>query len=248
MSHIDQEELALVALGEPVGSAAAEKHLQQCPQCTHELAEMTHAVIVGRASMTDHEIEAPPARVWTGIHAQLDLAEGLRTDPLAASAPQEAVAPEPASSPRRGGGRSRAVWTLAASVAVLAGIGGAMWAGTTASLAPVSVASATLDAFPSYPEAAGEAEVDEQPDGTRELTVTVNVEEAADTYREVWLIRNDGQALISLGVLSGTSGTFRIPDGVDLNDYDLVDISFEPIDGDPAHSGDSIVRGALDFA
>ena len=58
----------------------------------------------------------------------------------------------------------------------------------------------------------------------------------------------DGQALISLGVLDDSSGTFRVPDSVDLDEYRLVDISFEPVDGDPAHSGDSIVRGELDFA
>ena len=34
-------------------------------------------------------------------------------------------------------------------------------------------------------------------------------------------------------------------DGVDLDEYSIVDISVEPIDGDPAHSGDSIVRGQL---
>lgn len=262
MSHIDQEELALIALGEPVGSSAAETHLHQCAQCRNELAEMTHAVIVGRAAMDDQQMEAPAARVWKEIHTRLGLSDAVHDDPLstpepvnipdagtartAGTADSAVSAREVSIRPRRARGH-RMLWTLAASLAVLAGVGGAIWAGTTASLAPVSVASATLDAFPDHPQAAGEAEVDEQPDGSRELTVTVNVDETADTYREVWLIRNDGQALISLGVLSGRSGTFRIPNGVDLSDYDLVDISFEPIDGDPAHSGDSIVRGALEF-
>lgn len=251
MSHIDQEELALLALGEPVGSSSAQTHLQQCAQCTHELAEMTRAVIVGRATVDDQEMEAPAARVWKEIHMQLDLSDAVRVDPLtpfAADATDSVAGARELSAPPRRAGRGRMLWTLAASIAVLVGVGGAIWAGTTATVAPVSVASATLDAFPAHPQAAGEAEIDEQPDGSRELTVTVNVDETAGTYREVWLIRNDGQALISLGVLSGRSGTFRIPEDVDLNDYDLVDISFEPIDGDPAHSGDSIVRGALDFA
>lgn len=247
MSHIDPEQLALIALGEPVGSAAEETHLHQCGQCTRELAEMSHAALVGRSSMDD-AIEEPDARVWGAIHTQLGLSEAVRADPLHHVAASEPGSPEPVhGQPRRRRG-GRMLWTLAASIAVFAGVGGAIWAGTTAGLAPVSIASATLDAFPSYPEAVGEAEVDERPDGSRELTVSVNVDETDDTYREVWLIRNDGEALISLGVLNGQTGTFRIPDGVDLADYDLVDISFEPIDGDPAHSGDSIVRGALDFA
>jgi hypothetical protein len=37
-----------------------------------------------------------------------------------------------------------------------------------------------------------------------------------------------------------------IPESVDLARYSVVDISAEPVDGDPTHSGDSIVRGALD--
>jgi hypothetical protein len=37
-----------------------------------------------------------------------------------------------------------------------------------------------------------------------------------------------------------------VPAGIDTGEYDLVDISEEPYDGDPTHSGDSIVRGQLD--
>jgi hypothetical protein len=32
---------------------------------------------------------------------------------------------------------------------------------------------------------------------------------------------------------------------LDLRDYPVVDISREPLDGDPAHSADSISRGEL---
>jgi hypothetical protein len=39
-----------------------------------------------------------------------------------------------------------------------------------------------------------------------------------------------------------------VPADVDLRDYVLVDVSQEPLDGNPAHSGDSIVRGQLDFS
>ena len=35
-------------------------------------------------------------------------------------------------------------------------------------------------------------------------------------------------------------------DSVDLARFSVVDVSAEPLDGDPTHSGDSIVRGALD--
>ena len=139
------------------------------------------------------------------------------------------------------------LWALAASIALVLVVGAGVWIGF-GRLAPTPIATAALEAFPSHPEAVGTAEVEEARDGTRTLIVTLEGEAQADDYREVWLIRNDGAALISVGVLEGTSGSFPIPDGVDLSEYDLVDISFEPIDGDPAHSGDSIVRGQLEFA
>jgi hypothetical protein len=46
-------------------------------------------------------------------------------------------------------------------------------------------------------------------------------------------------------MLHGESGTFAVPAGLDLDRFRLVDVSDEPRDGNPAHSGDSIVRGAL---
>ena len=52
--------------------------------------------------------------------------------------------------------------------------------------------------------------------------------------------------LISLGVLdSRHSGTFPVPADVDVASYPFVDVSLEPLDGNPAHSSDSVVRGTL---
>jgi len=144
---------------------------------------------------------------------------------------------------------SASVWILAASMALVVAIGAGVWIARSLTPSSAVIASAELAAFPDHPDAVGQAEVDDDGDGRRTLTVTLEGDELADgDYREVWLIREDGQALISLGVLDDAFGTFRVPDGVDLDEYRLVDISFEPVDGDPAHSGDSIVRGELDFA
>jgi RNA polymerase sigma-70 factor (ECF subfamily) len=43
----------------------------------------------------------------------------------------------------------------------------------------------------------------------------------------------------------GDEGRFTFPVGLDLDDFAVVDVSAEPFDGDPAHSGDSILRGEL---
>jgi anti-sigma-K factor RskA len=60
---------------------------------------------------------------------------------------------------------------------------------------------------------------------------------------EVWLLAADG-GLQSLGLIEHT-GRFAVPAGVDLTRFNVVDVSREPIDGNPTHSGDSVVRGTL---
>ena len=138
------------------------------------------------------------------------------------------------------------MWTLAASLVVVAAVGVGVWA-TALNLGPTEIAAATLSAFPDHAGAAGTAEVEETRNGGLRIRVSLDSPPPADAYREVWLIRNDAAALISLGILESSNGVFAIPEGIDLSEYSLVDISVEPIDGDPQHSGDSIVRGELHF-
>ena len=102
-----------------------------------------------------------------------------------------------------------------------------------AELAPVDQHSAT-----------GSARVVEAKDGQRTLEVRVDKNEARG-YQEVWLIAPDLTRLVSLGVMTSESGTFPVPAGLDLAEYPIVDVSDEPVDGNPAHSSVSIVRGTL---
>ena len=141
----------------------------------------------------------------------------------------------------------RAVWILAASVAFVVAIGAGLW-GVTNAVRPTAVAAASLTAFPAHPGAEGTATVLEDRDGPVRLPVEHDAAASSDGYREVWLIRSDASALVSLGILDGERGTFVVPEGIDLAEYSLVDVSVEPLDGDPAHSGDSIVRGELGAA
>ena len=71
-------------------------------------------------------------------------------------------------------------------------------------------------------------------------------ESSEDGFREVWLLKPDVSGLVSLGTLAGSSGRFDLPAGLDLDQFSVVDVSEEQFDGDPAHSGDSIVRGPLE--
>lgn len=67
-------------------------------------------------------------------------------------------------------------------------------------------------------------------------------------YYEAWLLEiQDGKLkdLVPLGDVGGTRDSFKVASSVDLKRYNVVDISREPNDGNPAHSGDSILRGRL---
>jgi hypothetical protein len=60
----------------------------------------------------------------------------------------------------------------------------------------------------------------------------------------VWSFGNDGR-MVSLGTLAAGTGSFTVPDDIDTWDYRTVDISDEPPDGNPAHSGISLIRGTF---
>ena len=109
---------------------------------------------------------------------------------------------------------------------------------------PEIISEARLDGFPTWAGAQGEAML-ERVDGHDRVVVDLTASVPDDGYREVWLLTSDASDLISLGVLDGSSGSFDIPDDVDLSRFTVVDISQEDVDGDPGHSGDSIVRGTL---
>ena len=61
---------------------------------------------------------------------------------------------------------------------------------------------------------------------------------------ELWLIKPDLSAMTSLGLIEDVDG-YVIPAGIDVTEYSVVDLSIEPNDGDPTHSGRSILRGTL---
>lgn len=66
-----------------------------------------------------------------------------------------------------------------------------------------------------------------------------------DGFYEVWLLDPGSGRLVALGVLDDDGrGRLTVPEGVAVGDYPAVDVSAEPDDGDPAHSGASVLRGA----
>ena len=179
---------------------------------------------------------APPAAGVEAVLAAVDTLDDVSDDDAGATVHSLAE-------------RRRRPWVgivaAAAAVALVASAGTALWASFSPAEQPTILASATLDAFPAWPDSTGEAKLEQLPDGTRVIDVNFDAPATDGGYREVWLITTDATALVSLGIVEGTSGQFTVPDGLDVTNYALVDISEEQFDGNPAHSGDSIVRGQL---
>jgi anti-sigma-K factor RskA len=252
MRHVDPEVLALLALGEQASLPDDSAHISECEQCRREIEVLMRAAMVGRSTFDAGELLDSPARVWERISDELALSPEAATLPGAAST---AVVVEDASPVTHGATvhslekKRRRPWVgalaAAASLALVAAAGSAIWLTFQPAEQPMVLASATLDAFPDWADSTGEAKLEQLPDGTRVIEVKFDAPATADGYREVWLITSDASALVSLGIVEGTSGQFTVPDGLDIDRYDLVDISEEQFDGNPAHSGDSIVRGQL---
>jgi anti-sigma-K factor RskA len=164
--------------------------------------------------------------------------------------PGEPAAPVPLASRRRTG---VPLWlaSVAAVTALVAGLGFGRMSVDTPQAAPVEpepsgsvVASTALTALDSDAPR-GNAEAVRHDD-----IVTVSVEASSlgdeQGFHEVWLINVDGKRMVALGILArGDDGTFDVPRRLIDEGYRIVDISVEPDDGDPTHSGVSLARGQL---
>lgn len=268
MLHIDDEDLALLALGEDVLDEAAHAHLAACPACAASVRELAGVADVARSGGAHRDLVAPEPRVWEAVRDELGLAAPPEAEAVAgagaeAGAPATTgTAPLPADReptpdlPHTGASvvplasRRPRAWLPVAAAACLAlvlGVAGGVWWERRETEPPeTTLATAELEALPEWAGASGEARVEESPDGRRQVVVSLDAPAPEGTYREVWLLAEDVSGLVSLGVLEGSEGRFDVPVGLDLAAFPVVDVSEEHFDGDPAHSGDSVVRGPLD--
>ena len=204
-------------------------------------------------SMTEDDLEfaAPPADLWNDIEAA-----------VFADSPSDTVGEESGESPtnnvvditsrfRRG-----TAFFAAAAAAVVVVIGALVVAasGNDSSSFEV-VGDARLDWQEGFVDEGVAVTVDATILGT-DSAQAVQLSAAALPPRagedlELWLIGIDaaGELTIStLGIIeSDADGTYEVPDDFDSSAFDtvLVDISYEPRDGDETHSGASIVRGEI---
>lgn len=275
MRHIDPELLAGHALGqESLLTPDDLAHLTGCSHC-QAIVESLRRVAETLRSQGSAAVELfpPEGQLWDRIITELhpegsEAGTGHEQQPadMARPAPgvRDRVAAPPRSSratdltqARPGSGQAALLrghrrWrvALAAAVAgVLVGIGGTVVTSRLAQPNPPSVqvvASVTLHALPGK-TGSGHAEL-VRTAGTTLLRVQIEAPPVHDGYYELWLLNSDGQRMQSLGVLPPDGhGAYPLPGplAAGLGNYRTIDVSIQPLNGSPAHSHNSLVRGQL---
>jgi Anti-sigma-K factor rskA len=258
VQHCTPETLALAALREPLPSADA-AHLDGCAACRDEVTSLQRSVDALAVPEFAASVApvAPPPAVWAGIAAATGVDSAPRPELLGGTAPPppiQAVADVPPAEPvepRVEPGvvrelrprRSRILLAMAASLLVGAGIGAGAVALANRDTAE-EVAAADLAPLDDR-DATGSAEVVATGDG-EQLRVVLEAPELDDGFYEVWLLEPAVERMVQIGVVRAGTTTLDLPEGLDLAEYPIVDVSVEPLDGVPTHSGVSVARGVLE--
>lgn len=189
-------------------------------------------------------LEAPPTDLWSRIESTLavtpDDQTATETAPVLSGLHPVQTPPIPARA-NRPTIKNPAPLLIAAALVIVVAIGGFILANRDAS--PDVLASAELEALTEVDP--GQAELIGA-NGDMQLRLTTGDFDLGESFAEVWLINTDVTALISLGPLR-SDGVYELPTGLNPEDFPIVDVSFEPFDGDPTHSGDSVLRGQFSF-
>ena len=252
MEHCEPEQLALAALGEPL-SATDAAHVDSCARCRAEVASLRRSVdvLAVPAFATSGPDIAPPPRVWDAIAAATGVQASPtdRADAEAADAPAEpalaavpaAPAPDPVVRQLRPR-RSHLLLAAAAAAVVVAAAAGAIALNRDDDVVLASTPLSTLDTG----RQEGTASVVEQGDGTRWLRIQLRTPPPRDGYYEAWLADASAKGMVSMGSVRPGTTSLPVPDDLKLTDWPTVEVSVEPLNGDPAHSGVSLVRGQLE--
>ncbi|MCT1617256.1 hypothetical protein GKZ75_12565 [Kocuria indica] len=236
--HLTDQQLAEIAVEGSTADPRDMEHLAECAPCRAGVADLRR--VTGLLS-EPVEILAPPASLWSRVE-----------DSMRESTAERASAPR--ANGRHAARRRKATWGAAlAGLAVGTLLGGAAVTATsnlrdTPDQAPTSslVTVGTADLEPiGGTTLHGEAVMERDQEGN--LTLNVDVSELADDgYLEVWLRDENATRLVSLGAVTSRSTTVDVPEGLDLDEFPVVDVSHEHFDGDPTHSSETLLAGTME--
>jgi anti-sigma-K factor RskA len=198
------------------------------PPGDDELLELRS--LVERAELGDLEWEPAPPELWNRIAAET----GVRSEHTTVPSREDTAT---SITPRRRRWRAAVAGLAVAAATVVAVV-----LVNDDDEPDVRVLSA-VDLEPVVGSAGGRAELVSIDDSIH-LRLDTEDLDAPDGFFEVWLIDPSVTELVSLGPLRA-DGDYDVPAGVDAAAFPIVDISDEPVDGDPSHSGDSVLRGQL---
>ena len=248
MQHCTPEQLALAALREPLPAEDA-THLASCEVCRAEVRSLQRsvdAVAVPQLAAPGAPVAPPPA-VWEAIAA----ATGVSATPRPDAVPAPAAVAEAGAPPAQDAdvlpfrSRRRPLLLVAAALVAGAVVGAGAVAVVQSGDDGEPVTAVALDPLADN-DASGRAEVVVRDDGSRVVEVELDAPALDDEYYEIWLIDRDVVGMVPLGVVAPGTQTVELPAELDLAEFPLVDVSVEPLDGDPTHSGVSVARGELD--
>ena len=254
--HADPDDIAALAF-DPGGAShgVVRDHVRSCSSCQSLQVSLASVARGLRESADDGPLVAPPEDVRRRVLAAAMSDPGV-SEP---TSPLETTAEEPATvlpmRPARARLRGVPLWAagLAAAVTLVAGLGiGRMTVDPeTPAGPPVDVVASTDLTSLEGAEPRGLASAVRTGGADRAGdVVTLRIDADAlggqEGIHEVWLLNVDGTRLIAVGLLTaGDEGEFEVPESLLDAGYRIVDISVEPDDGDPTHSGVSLARGEL---
>ena len=271
MSHPDRELLTQLAMNDPLAlDAETLVHIADCEQCSAEVAALQRVVAAADAMRDDptlREVMTPADRVWDRIAVSAGVvtteeramhkastskmpvqAAGTRDGTLEADVDELADGRGPDGQGRPRSRRRFVVQVMAA--AVIGILCGSLftWALTGrdddgGSNDEATVATSDLVGIDGH-TTSGVASFAETPTGG-ELTIDLEAEDAGDGFIQAWLLDEKTGGMVALGVVDGNTGTFAVPQDLDLAAFNQIDISLEPYDGNPEHSAVSLARGPL---
>lgn len=245
----------LLGEGDPSVRAEFERRMAADPGLRREVEQLS-SLMTDLERMPDDAwqgletdaIEPPPLRLSESIAAEQPAGSSVATEPVASKEPRDGFLARIfggsfALNPAVGFAAVALVFAGGLGIGLLAGGGDdsptepTIAATQQAQLAPIG----DLD-----PQARGVADFDGQGERIRLRLNGLKPSSDRDFY-EAWMLDPE-KGLISIGsfrVGEDGTGEFDLPAPVAGEEFPVIDISIEPVDGKPAHSQVSVLRGTL---